>query len=339
MMSVNSRPSRSLFVLIVWGLVSIAPAPARAEDTAVIQSPTQSTRVTIKGQIVDYTGQSLSIRTGPMAVLKTFPATEVVKVETEYSPAHARGLKLFGARKFTEAEAAFTEALEDEERTWVRRELLASLVKCALAEDRLRQAALRFAPLVESDPQTRHWGLVPLIWDEEAVTLPSEADARTVLLAGGRVAPLIAASWNLYRQGLKSADAESTLQALASDADVMLQRLAQMQLWRVRLRTMAVTETERRRWQTFAVDLPPSLQGGAHVLMGEAAWRQKDALQAAAEWMWLPLHHAEQPALAAWCQLRAAEALQSAGDTTSAERLRQELRIRFPQTKAALRSR
>ena len=90
MMSVNSRPSRSLYVLIVWGLVSITLVPARAEDTAVIQSPTQSTRVTIKGQIVDYTGQSLSIRTGPMAVLKTFPATEVVKVETEYSPAHAQ---------------------------------------------------------------------------------------------------------------------------------------------------------------------------------------------------------------------------------------------------------
>lgn len=339
MMSVNSQLSRSFFVLIVWGFVSIAPGSARAEDVAVIQSPMQSTRITIKGQIVDYTGQTLSIRTGPAAVLKTYPATDVVKVETEYSPAHARGLELFATRKFTEAEAAFAEALEDEERTWVRRELLASLVKCALAEDRLRQAALRFAPLVESDPQTRHWGLIPLIWDEDAVTLPSEADARTVLLAGGRVAPLIAASWNLYRQGLKSADAESTLQSLASDADVMLQRLAQMQLWRVRLKTMAVTDSERRRWQTFADGLPLSLQGGAHVLMAEAAWRQKDVLKAAAEWMWVPLNHAEQPALAAWCQSRAAEALQSAGDNAAAERLRQELRARFPEAKAVTRSR
>jgi hypothetical protein len=112
-----------------------------------------------------------------------------------------------------------------------------------------------------------------------------------------------------------------------------------MQLWRIRLATQAVTEAERRRWEATTDDLPVSLQSGAHVLIGKAFWQQKDALRAAAEWMWLPLHYADQAGLAAWCQLRAAEALQSAGEQAAATGLVRELSQRFPETKAAARSR
>lgn len=334
------RPSQSDRASFVGAaLVALATSlPTAAEDQAEIQPATQSARATFKGLIIDYTGETLSIRTGPMAVVKTFPAAEVISVETEYVPAHSRGLELFTERKYREAEAQFTAALEDEERTWVRRELLASLVKCALAEDDLRKAALRFAPLVESDPQTRHWGLVPLVWDVDAVDVPSDADARTVLLAGGRAAPLIAASWNLFRKGQRSPDADAELQKLASEADVRIQRFAQMQLWRVRLATQTVTTNERRRWEATTDDLPVSMRAGAHVLIGQAAWQQKDALKAAAEWMWLPLHHPELGGLAAWSQWRAAKALEATGDSASSTLLLREIPRRFPGTKAATRA-
>lgn len=335
----SRRRSKSRSAIAGTILLGLAiTSPVAAEDQAEILSATQSTRITIKGFIADYTGETLSIRTGPMAVLKTFPTAEVLSVETDYLPAHSRGLELFAARQYRDAEAQFTAALEDEERTWVRRELLASLVKCALAEDDLRKAALRFAPLVESDPQTRYWGLIPLIWDADAVEMPGEADARTVLLAGGRVAPLIAASWNLFREGQRSPAAEAELQKLASDANVRVQRMAQMQLWRLRLATQSVSSDELRRWESDADDLPFPMRAGAHVLIGQAAWQQKDAFKAAAEWMWLPLHHPELTGLAAWSQWRAAEALQSAGETTSATRLSREIPQRFPGTKAAMRA-
>ncbi len=311
---------------------------AAAEDRVVIQSPRQSSRQEIKGMVVDYTGDQLSIRTGPMAVTKTFPTADVVSVETDYLPPHARGLELIAERKVREAEAQLTLALEDEERTWVRRELLATLVQCALAEDDLRKAALRFGPLVESDPHTRHWGLVPLVWDVDAVPVPSESEARTVIASGSRVAPLIAASWNLERNGRRSAEAEAELQKLATDADATLQRLAQMQLWRVRLATGTVTENEVRRWESAAEDLPRGLRAGAHVLVGRAAWQQQDTLRAAAEWMWLPLHHSEHFGLAAWGEMRAAEALQFAGDASGARRLAHEVSERYPGTLAVKRA-
>lgn len=315
----------------MWtALVFLQTATAWAEDIVVVQLPTQSVLVTYRGMVTDYTGDVLSLRTGPAADVRTFPFTDVVSVKTDYVEAHVRGRDLFAAGKIREAEEQFQLALEDEERAWVRRELLASLVRCALYVDDLHRAAIRFVALIESDPHSMHWGLIPLVWDVDAVPLPTEVQARTMQAIGSPLATLIAASWNLERNGRRHPDAEAALQALAADADPIVQRLAQMQLWRVRLATNAVTPNELRRWESAATHLPPGLRLGAHVLMGQAAMQQQGALKAAAEWLWVPLLHADHRGLAAWCQLQAAEAMSAAGDATAAEALAREGQQRFP---------
>ncbi|MDP1799259.1 MAG: hypothetical protein Q8K78_17320 [Planctomycetaceae bacterium] len=308
---------------------------ADAEDRVSIRVPTQSVLLPLRGMVVDYTGETLTLRTGPMADVRKIPTADVVTVETDYQEAHSRGRDLFAAGKIHEAEEQFQLALEEEERPWVRRELLAALVRCALFEDDLRRAALRFLPIVESDPRTMYWGLIPLSWGVDAVRLPTEAEARTLQVIGTPVAKLIATSWNLERNGRRHAESEAALLTLASDADPTLQRLAQMQLWRVRLSTNTVTPNELRRWEAFAEDLPEALRTGAHVLIGRGAMQQKDALRAAAEWMWLPLQHGEHRGLAAWGQVRAAEAMQAAGDSVAAGFLARETIHRFPAKQAA----
>ncbi len=310
----------------------------RAEDIVYLRSATSSVQLPTRGMVIDYTGETLTLRTGPTAAERIIPIADVVRVETHYLEAHTRGRELLAAGKIREAEEQFQLALENEERPWVRRELLAGLVRCALFEDDLRRAAIRFVSIIESDPHSMDWGLIPLVWDTEAVPPPTEAETRAFQAIGTPLATLIAASWNLERNGRRNPDAEAALQALASDADPTRQRLAQMQLWRVRLTTHAVTASELRRWEALAADLPPSLRAGAHVLMGQAALQQQDALKAAAEWMWLPLRHAEHRGLAAWGQVRAAEAMQAAGDSAAARYLALEAEQRFPESRALKRS-
>ena len=309
-----------------------------AEDVVVVRTPTQSVLMTLRGMVVDYTGEQLSLRTGATAAVRTIPITDVVSVQTDYVEAHARGRDLFAAGKIREAEEQFQIALEEEERPWVRRELLATLVRCALFEDHLHRAAIRFVAIIESDPRSMYWGLIPLVWHTEAVNTPTEAETRSLQAVGTPLSNLIAASWNLERNGHRNPDAEAILQALAADANPTLQRLAQMQLWRVRLASHSVTVNELRRWEVLADDLPPSLRAGAHALMGQAALQQQDALKAAAEWMWLPLRHADHRGLAAWGQVHAAEALLAAGNSASARHLAIEAQQRFPGTRALKRA-
>lgn len=329
---------QSVFCLVAAVFTSSA-LDAQAEDRVVIQIPSRSSRMPpMSCMVIDYTGELLTVRSGPMAEIQQIPLRDVISVETDYLEAHTRGRDLFAEGKIREAEAQFHIALEDEERPWVRRELLAALVRCALYEDDLRRAALRFVSIVESDPRTMYWGLIPLMWDPEAVVAPSDAEARTLQATGSTVARLIAASWNLERNGRRSPDAETTLQTLAADADPFIQRLAQMQLWRVRLATQAVTTNELRRWESKADDLPLSLRAGAHALLGRGAMQQKDALRAAAEWMWLPLHHADHRGLAAWGQVHSAEAMQAAGDPAGSRLLAREAIQRFPETISAMKA-
>ncbi len=323
--------------LLLVALAGLIASPVRGDDVVHVRTPTSSVPLPLRGMVIEYTGELLTLRTGAMAAERTIPIAEVVRVETDYLPTHTRGRDFFTAGKIREAEEQFRLALEDEERPWVRRELLAGIVRCALYEDDLRRAAIAFVSIIESDPRSMYWGLIPLVWNAEATPPPTEAEARPLQAIGSPLSTLIAASWNLERTGRRSPEAEAALQKLAAEADPTLQRLAQMQLWRVRLATRSVTVNEIRRWESSADDLPVSLRAGAHVLIGEAALQQQDGLKAAAEWLWIPLLHAEHRGLAAWCQLRAAEALQTAGDVGAAETLARESQHRFPDSRWELR--
>ncbi len=296
--------------------------------------------MTFRGVILDYTGSQLTVRTGVGSGTKSFPAAEVVSIQTAYEPEQLRGEELYKAREFLEAEAQFAAAMENEERGWVRRELLAARVRCALQRMDLFAAAQRFLPLYEGDPTTSHIGLIPLVWDDGAVTVPTSAEQRSLRTSGqSPLGRLILASWQLRVNSTTDPAAEKDLRDLASEADIRVQRLAQAQLWRLRTLSGAVTPTELRRWELLTEDLPSNLRGGPYYLIGTEAARQQMPLQAVAAWLWLPLIYNDQPALAAHAQWRAVEVLANFGDMAAARRLAVELPERFPQTPAASRAR
>ncbi|MDZ4685602.1 MAG: hypothetical protein SH850_11105 [Planctomycetaceae bacterium] len=319
-------------IVVLWCLCATA---AFAEDV-VIQPAASSSRVTVNGRIVDYTGRELTLETGVGAGIKRFPRAEVVAVTTPYREAHQRGLTLLAEGKPKEADAAFEAALDDETRAWVRRSLLAGQVNCAWWTGDYSRAASRFLPIAESDPETWYFGLMPLVWTEDVPASAKLSDARAWLRSPNSVARLLGASWLLT--GTDRIAAEKVLSDLASDTNRSVQRLAQAQLWRLRLENGPLPTIELRRWESTIQDAPPELRAGPLFLLGRGHVQRQDALDAAATWLWLPFEYPELRSLSAEAQQRAAEQLLAAGDQIGARALANEVGIHFADLPVAQRA-
>ena len=112
-------------------------------------------------RVLEYTGRELTLQTGVGAGIKRFPRSEVIEVTTPYLEAHQRGLDLLSQGRVKDADAAFETALDEEPRTWVRRSILASQMKCAWWTGDYTRAANRFLPIAESDLANIAFGLAP----------------------------------------------------------------------------------------------------------------------------------------------------------------------------------
>lgn len=329
-------PDRSIRRAIVCSLSLLLATKLAAQDRVVIQPAGQSSRVTVTGRVLDYTGRELTLQTGVGAGVKQFPRSEVVEITTAYTEPHQRGLQLFAAGRIKDADAAFATALEEEPRTWVRRALLAAQVKCAWWTGDYTRAATRFLPMAESDPATIYFGLIPLVWTEDAPATASPAEARAWLKSNSPAARLIGASWLLT--GTERSAAEAVLAELATDTNPLIQRLAQAQRWRLRLATGPLPTAELRRWEAFARELPVEVRGGPYFLIGRGYAERQEALEAAAAWLWLPFEYADLRALAAEAHQRAAEQLAAAGDTFAARTLANEVGLRYADLPVAERA-
>lgn len=319
-----------------WAVAVAAADPITFQpggDRVVIQPPGKSSRVIVTGFIDDFTGRGLILQTRRGTGAVRYSREEILEVSTTQVEQHALGRKLFGEGRIIEAERAFKDALEEEDRPWVRRDILASLVKCGLWQGDYRAAAQHFLSIVESDPETLYFGLIPLAWQDAPPTGQAAIDARRWLHSESPTARLIGASW--LWDGDREPSATRALHELAAGAHPLLQRLAQTQLWRARLRSGEVTALECQRWRQFVDDLPAEIRAGPLFLIGCAAAQLHDDLNAAAAWLWLPFEYPHDRHLAAAAQVRAAEILLRAGNIPAARQQAQETLMRWADTPAA----
>jgi signal peptidase II len=304
--------------------------PNLGSDRVTVQQAGRTSRITVTGDIQDYTGRGLILKRRSGGGLMRYSRDEVIDVVTSHSRRHIEGRKLLAEGRIAEADAAFTQALDEEDRTWVRRDILASQVKCALWRGDDRLAAQRFLHIVDSDSDTLYFGLMPLVWQEQpsASVVAAAADARRWLQGPSDASRLIGASW-LAHGGEKS-QALLVLRTLSSAPQPNIQRYAQMQLWRARLDAGDVTAAELRRWVKLVEDLAPDLRAGPMFVIGRGYELQRDDLNAAAAFLWLPFEHPHLRDLASEAQARAAEALLRAGDRPAATQQAREVLARFP---------
>lgn len=303
---------------------------AFAQDRVVIRGSTGG-RVTLTGVIEDYTGREITIR-GQATATKRYPAASVIEVETLQQPAHVQGLKRLDEGQVEAGVKELESALKQENRVWVRREILATLVRAGVRMGDLLRAGSRFLVLVESDPETRYFSWIPLIWaPRERLPDATREQAREWLLDDFEVAQLIGASL-LLDDSRTSGAALAALRKLASSTDDRIRYLSQAQSWRRQVAQGDLGELQVEQWRERVEAMPSELRAGPFYIVSRAyASRQEFELAAAAA-LWLPLVDDHDQPLTARATLDAAASLTRIGRDVESRSLLREVVRRFAGT-------
>jgi signal peptidase II len=325
--------SVSLAILAVAFAASAVSADDSFRDRVALRVKGRRTPLTLFCKVVDYTGRSITVRNAA-GMLRSYPTADVLDVQTPQTEAHVRGLLAFSRGDYKTARLSFQTALAEEPRDWMKRELRALLVRCALRTGDRKEAIEQFLALVDSDPSTQHFALVPLTWATEKLDAAQKTIAQGRLLGTKSAPRLIAASQLLFDPRF-ARQAEAALKQLRSDVDSRISRLAEIQLWRKALQRGHLLADEVADWKKVVARLPVKLRGGGNYLLGQAYLQQKNNERAAAALLWLPLVYDDDRQLAARASLEAAEALQEIGRTSEAVTLFREVRTRFADTEFA----
>ncbi len=323
---------------VCLAVMCLAPLAAHAEDVVVLRVGGSSGKTVLRGDVIDYTGRKLTIRLKPNAPPKSYPVGEVVEVRMAQTATHRRAETLFALGRVSQSEEAFRQALDQEPREWVRREILARLIQCALHRSDYVTAATRFQALVASDPTTRHYGLIPLQWDLDPPPAAVASAARGWLANGDAVSRLLGASWLAFDTQYRG-EAATALRALSSVTDDRIRELARAQLWRLQVRSGSLSRTELNRWEGRIESLPSTLRGGPYFVLGLAHARLGQHERAATCFLWTALVFDDDRRLAAMATLGAAQSLEQTGREDEARILFREVVVRFADTEFAATAR
>ena len=312
-----------------WPL--IVSLSAAAQDQVVLQLGGQSSRMTVPGQIVDYTGEQITLLLKSGAGQKSYPAEQVVEVRTDWHEQHELGRRLLSERKPAEALRALQLAYEADQRAWVRREILALQIRAAMRQGNRAAAGTKWLKLLESDRTTRHFRLIPLVWAAEPPNEAAKAHAKIWLTDEADAARLLGASW-LLDDGTVGEVVQRELSQLARSQDDRVRPLAQAQAWRLKLRELDVSELTLQLWESRIKEWPADFRAGPSYLLGRGWAIRREHELAATALLWTFLMDDSDPRLAARCGLDAADSLRRLGQKDAAQRIRREVAEKFPDT-------
>ena len=221
---------RFCLLLIGATLASGSTASAQYNDEVVQRGSTAGSRITVRCQIIDYTGSKLTARSANSTRPFEIDASEVITIRTAQTTPHTDGMKAFDEGQTRDAETQLTEAIKVEPRVWMRREILAVLIRCALKRNDYLTAGTRFQLLIESDPDTAYVNLIPLLWNDSAAEGETREAAIAWLKDEKPVARLLAASWLFFDAG----HSEASLAVLTELARTPGERVRQLANWQRR---------------------------------------------------------------------------------------------------------
>ena len=279
--------------------------------------------------VQDYTGRELVYRQQDNSPLKRMPRRDVIEVFTTYTEEHAEGLKLLSQGAAQRALDQLNAALDVEDRVWVRREILAAQVRCALWDGDRLTAGEKFSALFDSDADTMFFALIPLSWSDQAPDPELAKASKQWLTDQGPAALRLMGASHLLTEPAQKESAYAALKQLARDENSEIHRFAQYQIWRARALAENVARDELLRWERTFDDAGDAAGGGPRYLLGMAYYRQHDDLEAAAHWLMLPFVAGDDRALAAEAAWNAVQSLRQAGDQAAAEALSSEFAVRY----------
>ena len=306
--------------------------PAQEEMHDVVEwDPTGggTARVRLVGQILDYTGQTLLLRL-PNGREQKIPGQRVLRVQTRRGPVHQEAEQRFMEGRLSEALALYRKAIQEEPRRWVRREILARMVVCYEDTGQSAAAGETFLLLVQSDPSTPYWEVIPLAWSPMVAERLLERQARQWLAQDPEQAPvavLLGASHLLA--GSERVSALERLNRLVRHSEQRIALLALAQTWRT---MMQPSPAQVDSWEQLIQKLPPGWRAGPYYVLGRAYAQQGRWQEAALAWLRVPILYGRPRYLAARALVEAAGALERLEQTEPAARLYQELLQKWPDT-------
>lgn len=304
---------------------------ASAQDKVILQRKSLTARLTISGIVEDYTGTEVTIRTDSDESPKTFPASDVIEIQTAQTESQTRGLKLLAEGQVEQASRELEVALKREPRTWVRREILAALVRCGLRRGDYVGAGNRFLALLKSDATSRHFRVIPLVWAPETISREARSEAQAWMNGKVEAGRLMGASL-LYDDRESGKEARSVLKELSSSTDSRVRVLAQAQAWREEALSGNPGRLQTAQWRQRIDEMSEDLRAGPYYLLGRAYAARHDYELAAATLLWLPLVDDHDFRLAARACLEAGAALDRIGQQAEARTLFREVTSRFADT-------
>ena len=326
---------------LLWFSATVVMA---AEDVVIVSAASdRSQRIRKTGEIIDFTGQQLTLRTaggGELAI----PSERVIDVLTFLGPDQRRADQLLAARRFAEAAELYRQAQSREQRVWVRRRIVVQRVWCYRHLEQHDRAAELFLVLFQSDPSTQYIAAVPLGWRSQQP--PATLEHRAISWLRGSednradkhtndsrdaMAALIGASW-LLPTALRG-ESVSVLQQLRLHANPTIARLSEAQLWRSEIVTATLQDVAS--WRSALDELPRSLRAGPYFIIGQALSRHGRHEEAALVWMRVPILYPRQRALAGDCLLAAGNAMEKLNQFDEAGMIYREIVRDYPELSTA----
>ncbi|MCA9060254.1 MAG: hypothetical protein KDA96_26035 [Planctomycetaceae bacterium] len=323
---------RLLLMAIIFStdhvLLSTCPAdeapllPLTSTDLVVRIDPQTGRTETLTGVIRDVRSRYLQLQRNAISQPVTLPLRQIVELHYRKGREHEEGLLLKQQRQWGAAVQALRAALPMEPREWVQREMRAEIAQCLTQLRQHADVTSEVERIMQSDPETRHVDLLPLIWDDGR-SESARTDVRPTDLSEAAVSKrLVAASWYLVNSP-HTAVARTVMQDLRNSGHPQIQLLAEVQTWRLEIYGEQQPDRSRLElWRIRARDLPRPVRGPAEYLLGRGLMRLQNPEAAATCFLWLLLMSPRDPDLTSDSVTRAVEALNQSGQLEEAAIIR-----------------
>ena len=323
-------------LIAVWlPILSLLSATTSAQDQIVLRDERTGKVTEFRAFVLSWDTKQLVYTTSERQ--NTVNGSRVVRVSYKKSDSQTTGDEQFASGQFTQAYQSYENAIESETRDWIKSEMLARQVQCASALNRQHDALRKFFLLYQSSPRTRHFDLIPIIWDRSAADPTLASRYETWLGGQEELQSLIAASWLMTRNESVAVD---RLKQLSRSEDARIAHLANAQIWRTQIVTAGLPELQR--WRAAVGRMPESFQAGPRFKIalvkkrlgdsGDVAWTE----QALVGLLQIPILHPRQYQLAGRALQEAHSILVAANRNEEAAIVLAELKRDFGQSTAAI---
>ena len=211
----SMRSRWSIRVVAVAILLTVPLGLVRADDVVILETAEGGQR-SLRGEVIDWTGERLLIRQDDGSEA-SIPADRIVEVIYPLNDSYIEGNRHRDAAEFEEALEQYRSALREERRVWKQRQVLAEIILCQTALEQWDAAGESFLLLIKSDPSTPFFDRIPLAWTPVAGNIAIETQARRWMASDDPIARLLGA--NLLLAGNDREEAKDVLRRLTNEMD------------------------------------------------------------------------------------------------------------------------